>query len=198
MTGDDKMNICVYGAASDKIDIKYVKAVEELGEEIAKRGHGLVFGAGGTGLMGAVARGAHKKGGYIYGVIPSFFREAGVEPIFDKCNKIKYTDDMRERKAEMENNADAFIVLPGGIGTFEEFFEVLTLKQLGRHNKPIAVYNINGYYDKLEENFEGAVMKNFIPKTCTTLYHISSDLDSIFEYIENQPDNNFTVNELKN
>lgn len=192
------MNICVYGAASDKIDITYVQAVQELGEEIAKRGHGLVFGAGGTGLMGAAARGAYKMGGYIYGVIPSFFLEAGVEPIFDKCSKIKYTKDMRERKAEMENNADAFIVVPGGIGTFEEFFEVLTLKQLGRHNKPIAVYSINGYYDKLEENLDGAVKKNFIPQSCTSLYHISSDLDSIFEYIENQPENNFTVKQLKN
>ena len=81
------MNICVFGAASDKIDEKYIKKVELLGEILAKRGHNLVFGAGGSGLMGAAARGAYKGGAKIYGVIPHFFREEGVEIIFDKCTE---------------------------------------------------------------------------------------------------------------
>ena len=145
------MRICVFGAASPTIDPEYIQKVELLGEEMAKRGHSLVFGAGGNGLMGAAARGVHKGGGYVLGVIPKFFEEEGVEAIYDKCDKLIFTETMRQRKQTMEDNADAFIVAPGGIGTFEEHFEILTSKQLCRHNKPIVLYNVKGYYNELEE-----------------------------------------------
>ena len=120
------MKICVFGAASAHIDDIYVKKIEELGEMLAKRGHSLVFGAGATGLMGAAARGFKRGGGYIHGIIPEFFREEGVEIIYDDCDKMTYTKTMSERKQKMEDDCDAFIIAPGGIGTFEEFFEVLT------------------------------------------------------------------------
>ncbi len=143
------MKICVFGAASSEIDEIYINAVEELGENLAKRGHELVFGAGGNGLMGAAARGFKRGDGKVYGVIPSFFRDENIEAIFDKCDELIFTETMAQRKTKMEDIADAFIVVPGGIGTFEELFEVLTLKQLGRHTKPIAVYDIDGYYKNL-------------------------------------------------
>ena len=136
------MKICIFGAASAHIDDIYIKKVEELGELLAKRGHSLVFGAGATGLMGAAARGFKRGGGFIHGVIPKFFREESVELIYEDCDKITYTETMSERKKTMEDECDAFIVTPGGIGTFEEFFEVLTLKQLGRHQKAIVIYDI--------------------------------------------------------
>ena len=143
------MRICVYGAASPTIDPEYKEKVEQMGKEMVARGHSLVFGGGGHGLMGAAARGVRSAGGYIFGVIPKFFKEEEIEAIFDECDELHQPDTMRERKQMMEDNADAFMIVPGGIGTFEEFFEILTLKQLCRHNKPIAIYNLKGYYNEL-------------------------------------------------
>lgn len=191
------MNICVFGAASTKIDEKYVLAVEQLGCEMASRGHSLVFGAGGNGLMGAAARGVRKGGGHITGVIPAFFREEQIEAIFDDCDELIYTDTMRERKAKMEELADAFIIVPGGIGTFEEFFEVLTLKQLGRHDKPIAIYNIGGFYDNMEKMVYDAMQEKFIRSNCRMLYMIFSDVDELFAYVTRSNPHGLTVHDLK-
>ncbi len=191
------MNICVFGAASDKIDVKYINAVEELGEKLAKRGHNLVFGAGGSGLMGAAARGFQKGGGKIYGVIPEFFEEEGVELIFDACTELIFTETMRERKAKMEELSDAFIIVPGGIGTYEEFFEILTLKQLKRHKKPIAVYNFEGYYNDIDVSMKNAIDKKFIADNCLNLYHFSENIEEIFDYVENDHIPDYNIKELK-
>ena len=190
------MRICVFGAASPTIDPEYIKRVEELGRELARRGHSLVFGAGANGLMGAAARGVHEGAGRVLGVIPKFFDEEDVEAIYDKCDELIFTDTMRQRKETMENNADAFIVVPGGIGTFEEHFEILTSKQLCRHNKPIALYNIMGYYNELEAVMQQAMKKNFIRENCADLYAITEDLTELFDYIE-APVKDHTVKELK-
>ena len=100
-------------------------------------------------------------------------------------------------KQIMEDNADAFIVTPGGIGTFEEFFEILTLKQLCRHNKPIAIYNLNGYYNALEDAMKSAVEKNFIRENCMELYKMTDDLDALFAYIEKPVEGTRIIKELK-
>ena len=147
--------------------------------------------------MGAAARGVHSGNGRIVGVIPKFFEDDGVEAICDFCDELIFTETMRQRKQVMEDNSDAFIVVPGGIGTFEEFFEILTLKQLCRHNKPIALYNINGYYNELNEAMEQAMRKNFIRENCAELYKLTEDLVELFEYIEAPADNVRTVKELK-
>ena len=179
------MKICIFGAASAHIDDNYIKAVERLGKSLALRGHSLVFGAGGTGLMGAAARGFKAGGGHIHGVIPNFFREECVEVIYDGCDKITYTKTMAERKSVMEDLADAFIITPGGIGTFEEFFEVLTLKQLGRHGKAMAVFNIDGYYDDLEKFMQTIEKKKFITFKCSQMYQCFTDECKMIDYIEN-------------
>ena len=119
-----------------------------------------------------------------------------MEAIYDKCDELIFTDTMRQRKETMENNADAFIVVPGGIGTFEEHFEILTSKQLCRHNKPIALYNIMGYYNELEAVMQQAMKKNFIRENCADLYAITEDLTELFDYIE-APVKDHTVKELK-
>lgn len=181
------MNICVFGAASDRIDKAYIDSAFLAGELIALRGHSLVYGAGSTGLMGAAARGARAHGGYVYGVIPSFFNDIGTEIVFADCSELKYTETMRERKAEMEERADAFLVLPGGIGTFEEFFEILTLKQLGRHEKPIAVFNSEGYYDSLSDMMDQTVIKKFVPEYTKDIYKVSDSLEELFDYMETDP-----------
>lgn len=191
------MRICVYGAASPTIDKIYIDTVEEMGREMVARGHSLVFGGGGNGLMGAAARGVRDAGGYIFGVIPKFFDEEKVEAICDFCDELVQPDTMRERKQIMEDNADAFIVVPGGIGTFEEFFEILTLKQLCRHNKPIAIYNINGYYNEINYAMEQAIKKSFIRDNCRELYFMTDDLNELFGYIEAPVDNIRSVKELK-
>lgn len=191
------MKICVFGAASYEIDEKYIKLVEDLGELMAKRGHELVFGAGGNGLMGAAARGVTKGGGKIYGVIPSFFRDETIEAIYDKCDELIYTETMAQRKAKMEDLADAFIIVPGGIGTFEEFFEVLTLKQLARHTKPIAIYDIDGYYQKLEDFIDFSVGQKFIKDNCKQLYLYETDPENILKYIENDKQLKLNVHDLK-
>ncbi len=191
------MRICVYGAASPTIDPKYIEATEKMGEILANRGHNLVFGGGGNGLMGAAARGFKRGNADIIGVIPRFFDEEKVEAICDFCNQLILPDTMRERKQIMEDNADAFLVVPGGIGTYEEFFEILTLKQLCRHKKPIAVYNLFGYYNELNTTMLSAMDKEFINESCKSLYLISEDLDEIINYLENPVDNKYSIQELK-
>ena len=189
------MNICVYGAASNKIDSAYIEAVEKLGCELAKRGHSLVYGGGASGLMGAVARGVFKEKGKIIGVVPTFFNVDGV--IFEHCTELIKTKTMRERKQIMEDNADAFIMVPGGVGTFDEFFEILTLKQLKRHEKPIVVFNANGYFDKFVEMMEKAVAGGFVSNPTLHLYETISDIDEVFEYIDNYECIDFDVSDVR-
>lgn len=191
------MRICVYGGASVKIDPDYIRATEVLGEKMAKRGHDLVFGAGGTGLMGAIAKGVSDGGGKVLGVIPRFFLDKNVEIVADHCDEVIYTDTMRERKQIMEDSADAFIMTPGGIGTFEEFFEILTLKQLGQLNKPIVIFNHKNYYVELIDMMEHSIEKKFINDAVQTLYSVFEDADELLDFIENDKGTSLTVDELK-
>lgn len=179
------MNICVFGSATDAIDKKYIVEGEKLGKRLAQRGHNLVFGAGSEGLMGAVSRGVRECGGKILGVIPRFFEEKGYEAIEFDCDRLIRTQSMAERKATMGNLCDAFIVAPGGIGTFEEFFEILTLKQLGVHKKAIAVLDTDGYYKELNQMFESAIQKKFVRENCEKLYHTFKDVEELLDYLEN-------------
>ena len=139
------MNICVFGASSDRIEKAYFEEAYALGVLIAREGHQLIFGGGNEGLMGACARGVLSEGGRPLGIAPRFFDEPGIL-MKEECDFV-FTETMSERKAHMEAEADAFIALPGGIGTYEEFFEALTLKQLGQHHKPMALLNTAGYFD---------------------------------------------------
>lgn len=177
------MNICVYGASSNKIDISFMQSAENLGEKLAARGHALVFGGGTNGLMGAVARGFSKKDGKIIGIAPSFFNVDGV--LYDKCDEFIYPDTMRKRKELMEQKSDAFIMTPGGVGTFDEFFEILTLKQLGLHSKPIAIFNINGYFNNLIVTLNSAVETKFMDSRTTDLCPVFEDADELITYLEN-------------
>ena len=192
------MKICLYGASSNDIPPLYISSTEKLGEEIARRGHSMIYGGGANGLMGAAARGVKKGGGHILGVIPKFFMEDTIEHLYAFCNEVTVPETMRERKQIMEENADAFIVLPGGIGTYEEFFEILTSKQLCRHNKPIAIYNIGGFYDKIVLALKDAIEKGFIKARCLELYCITEDTDKLFEYIEAPAEEIKSIKELKN
>lgn len=179
------MKICIFGASSAHIDQLYIKAVEDLGYLLAKRGHSLVFGCGATGLMGAAARGFKRGGGFIHGVIPRFFRDDGIEQIYSECDKTTFTADMAERKRVMEDEAEAFIIVPGGIGTFEEFFEVFTLFQVGQHTSPIAVYNINNYYTLLKEFLLQCSSERCVTIQCVESCVFFSDTKKMIEWLEN-------------
>ena len=177
------MRICIYGASSTLIDPKYIEETELLGEVLASEGHGLVFGGGTEGLMGAAARGFSRKGGEIIGIAPTFFLNVdGI--LYDQCTEFIYTETMRERKQLMEEKSDAFIVTPGGIGTFEEFFEILTLKQLGRHAKPILIYNVMGYFDSMKAMMEDAIEKKFMKDTCRELYTFVDTPEAVIDYLQ--------------
>ena len=190
------MTICVYGASSELIDNEYITTTEELGRKMADRGHSLVYGAGAQGLMGAVARGMYEKGGTIVGVAPSFFNVDGV--LFENCTEMISTETMRQRKQIMEDRADCFVMTPGGIGTFEEFFEILTLKQLARHKKAIAVLNINGYYDTMEKMMQEAIAGKFMKPECSKLYKIFTDIDEMLDYLENYDEDFVDISRMKN
>jgi uncharacterized protein (TIGR00730 family) len=177
------MNICIYGASSRKLAQEYYDAAEALGALMARQGHTLVFGGGKEGIMGAVARGAHAHGGKIIGIAPRFFDQPGI--LFADCTEFIYTDTMRERKALMEEHSEAFIVLPGGIGTYEEFFEMLTLKQLGRHNKPMVMLNTRGYYDPMAAMLQNTVDEGFMSADCLELYGVCNTPEEALDYILN-------------
>lgn len=189
------MKICIYGASSNSIEKSFINAGEALGREIANQNHTVIFGGGAAGLMGAVARGAHSKNGEIIGICPSFFNVDGA--LFTDCTKMIYTDTMRERKQLLDEMSDAFIITPGGIGTFDEFFEIYTLRQLATHKKPIAIYNTNGYYNPLIDMLNNAIDKNFMPKTNLDLLFISDNPQQIIDYIKNYNPSNYEAAEYK-
>lgn len=189
------MRVCIYGASSCVIDGSFIKETEILSKKLAQNGYSLVFGCGANGLMGAAARGFYSEGAEIYGVVPRFFNVDGI--LFDNCTEIIRTDTMRERKQIMEDMSDAFITTPGGIGTFEEFFEMLTLKQLGRHSKPMIVYNINGYYDKLLDMLNTSVDEKFMNRETLELFAVLDNAEDVIKYLKEYVPAEYTPEEMK-
>ena len=176
------MELCLFGAASDAVPQVYITETESLGEALAARGHSLLFGGGSTGMMGAAARGVHRRGGRIVGVAPSFFDRPGV--LSELCDERIITQTMDERKAILEARADAFIVAPGGIGTLDEFFEVLTLRSLEQLDKPIALFNIDGYYDELLAFLNTMEAQSFLRSPLRSFLGVFSRADAMLDRLE--------------
>ena len=133
--------------------------------------------------MGAAARGVDAHHGYILGIAPTFFDQPGV--LYEHCSEFIFTETMRERKKLLEERSEATIVAPGGIGTYEEFFEILTLKSLRRLNRPIVLYNIEGYYDIIKELLGQTADRDFMDKENLKLCEFMDDPEEILDYIEN-------------
>ena len=174
--------ICVYSSSSWAIDPVYFDAASTLGREIATKEDQFLFGGGLTGLMGACARAVHQHNGQVIGIIPEALNIKGI--VYDRCDELVVTKCMRERKAIMDERSDAFIALPGGYGTLEEILEIITLKQLRYHNKPIVILNINNFYDKLLEQFETFNRQQFAKTECNELYFVTEDISSALDYID--------------
>ncbi|WP_027053328.1 TIGR00730 family Rossman fold protein [Mesorhizobium erdmanii] len=156
-------SVCVYCGSSPGRDEIYAKAGHLLGRSIAKAGLRLIYGGGTKGIMGAVAEGALKAGGKVTGIIPRFLinREA-TETALDRLDELLITDNMHERKHRMFEKSDAFVALPGGIGTVEEIVEIMTWAQLGHHRKPIVFGNVNGFWDPMLSLLDHMAAEGFI------------------------------------
>ena len=152
--------ICVYCGSSDKMHPEYLEAARWMGESIARRKLTLIYGAGCTGMMGAVADGALAAGGEVVGVIPELF--ATPQLMHTGLTRLEIVDSMHTRKARLAELADAFIALPGGFGTFEELFEMLTWAQIGLHRKPVGLLNTLDYFVPLLKMVEHAYQEGFL------------------------------------
>jgi hypothetical protein len=168
----------VFCGASAGASTEYVSQAHALGAELGRRGLGLVYGAGGVGVMGAVSDGALSTGGEVIGVIPQALmdREYGRLDLSD----VRVVATMHERKAVMHELADAFIVLPGGLGTLEEMFETLTWSQLGLQHKPLVVLNIGGYYTPLRSLLSHAVAEGFMSRADQALMGFADTVPEIW------------------
>lgn len=150
--------VCVFCGASNEYPVECIQLGYDFGKELARRGYTLVWGASNSGIMGSVARGCSDCGGNLIGIAPEFMREIEAPYVPDEYTgsyTFIETKDMSERKNKMFEIADAFVILPGGYGTMDELFEILTNKQLGLSNKPVTILNYKGYYDELVKWIEG-------------------------------------------
>ncbi len=179
-----KYYACVYGGASDHIDEKIRNEIQTLGKVITDAGYSLVYGAGATGCMGAVARGVSENGGYVMGISPHFISR--FEEIYD-CDNTVMVDTMSERKMLMEKHADVFLIAPGGIGTMDELFQVLTLKYLERIFAPVVVINIDGFYDSLLKLIDDIVKLGAAKESLFDLFEVVNSVDDerIAEILKN-------------
>lgn len=158
--------------SSTKVDRVFFDAASQLGGAIAEQGWTLVYGGNNVGPMGALAAGARTKGGRVVGISPRLFGDA-MDP---SCDEFVVAEDMRHRKAELERRASAFVILPGGIGTLEEFFEILVGRFLGLHGKPIVLVNIAGFYDPLLEMMRRGIETGFVRPSAWELVEVVTDV----------------------
>ncbi len=175
-------SLCIYCGSSDKVDHDYLVAAERMGRTIAERGLNVVFGGGGTGMMGALADGALAAGGRVIGVIPELFNTP--ELLHADLDELHVVKSMHARKAMMAELADAFIALPGGFGTLEELFEMLTWMQIGLHTKPIGLLNVRSYFDPLIELVKHAQDQGFIYHEHLELIRVDDRPDELIKRIE--------------
>ena len=173
--------ICVFSASSEAVDIAYFDAATMLGRRIAEAGWSMIFGGGTIGLMGATARAVHAEGGRVVGVIPNGLNRPGVA--YEAADELIVTKTLRERKAIMDERADAFIALPGGFGTIEEIVEVLALKQLRYHDRPVVFLNTEGFFDRLLDFFEHQVDRQFVKAEHRRLYHVANTTEDAMDHI---------------
>ncbi len=175
-------NISIFCGSSSGNEGVFVDQATQLGHEIAERGYGLVYGGARVGLMGAVAGGALSNGGKVIGVIPDFLKKKELE--LKDVSEMHVVDTMHERKALMNELSDGVIALPGGYGTLEELFEMLTWAQLALHKKPVGLLNVEGYYDALIEMSSKMIDKGFLKEEYRELLIVDDDIDLLLNKME--------------
>ncbi len=175
--------ITVFCGSNFGTDEIYEKQAYRLGEILAQRHIGLVYGGANVGLMNAVAEGSLSKGGEVTGILPVFIKDKGIA--HKNLSELIIVNTMHERKTKMNELSDGVIALPGGFGTLEEFFETLTWGQLGLHRKPVGLLNINGFYDSLKILAQTMVEKGFLKEANRKMLLISDDIDKLIDQMEN-------------
>lgn len=180
MTDHKSLNICVFCGSSPGVDPTHIRLATQLGDDIAKRRHALVYGGGGLGLMGATARAARDGGAKVTGVIPHFLN--AIEKTIPDIEH-EFVDDMHARKMRMFDLSDAFVILPGGVGTLEEVVEVMSWQRLNLHDKPIVFLSGTGYWDKLVSVFDDIIKAGFAPETLHNDIESEATIDAVFETI---------------
>lgn len=173
------MKVAVYCSSSEALDKKYYECGLEFGRLLALNGHTLVYGGYDKGIMGSVALGVKGNGGKVIGVVPEIFKDR--DPHL--CSEVIYTKDMAERKIVMEDVAEAFIALPGGIGTMDEYFEIYTLIHLNVHNKKACVYNFNHFYDDIKAYLIRSNKEGFLSDNSLSLSPFFEDAQDIIDYL---------------
>jgi uncharacterized protein (TIGR00730 family) len=174
-------SLCVYCGSRDGAQPAFASVAAEVGRWIGSHGGQLVYGGGKNGLMGIVAQATLEAGGTVVGIIPQSLADR--EWANKDCTELHIVSTMHERKAMMAERADAFIALPGGIGTFEELFEIWTLKQLGYLDKPIGLLNTNGYYETLIEFMRNTVTEGFVSDWQMDMVRMEAEADSLCEHL---------------
>lgn len=169
--------VCVYCGSGVGAETGYAEAARSLGRALVREGIGLVFGGGRIGMMGILAETVLAGGGEVVGVIPEHLREKGLA--LESVTSLRVVDGMHSRKALMADLADAFIALPGGFGTAEEFFEILTWAQIGLHAKPCGLLNVDGYFDHLVRFVDHAVGEEFIAPAHRALLLVDEEPDAL-------------------
>jgi len=182
MKQDKKKNICIFCSSSDAINKIYFEEAEKAANKIIKNNYTLIFGGANVGLMKKMAEIIHENNGNAVGVIPQRILDNNLA--CKKVNELIVTLDMNSRKAKLAELSDAFIVLPGGFGTLEELSEVITAKQLGYHNKPIIILNINGFYDNLLAFFEILYSEKVAKPVYRKIYYVTDSVEDAFRYIK--------------
>jgi len=175
--------ITVFCGSNFGTDEIFEKQAFRLGEILAQRHIGLVYGGANVGLMNAVAEGSLSKGGEVTGVLPVFIKNKGIA--HKNLTELILVNTMHERKTRMNELSDGVIALPGGFGTLEEFFETLTWGQLGLHRKPVGLLNINGFYDSLNILAQKMVEKGFLKEANRKMLLISDDIEKLIDQMEN-------------
>jgi uncharacterized protein (TIGR00730 family) len=174
-------SVCVYCGSSNDADPSYIEAAYAIGQSFAQAGLKLVYGGGGVGLMGATARGAHAAGGAVLGIIPTFLR--GREQPFDDVETV-IVDNMHERKMMMFERSDAFVVMPGGIGTLEEIVELLSWRRLDLHTKPIVFVDMKGYWKPFFELIQHTIDQKLTPASFPQSWITVTSVDQILPALE--------------
>lgn len=170
-------SLCVYCGSRPGANLAFAEAARSVGRWIGERGGQLVYGGGRNGLMGIAADATMAAGGQVVGIIPKALVER--EWAHHGCTELHVVENMHERKRMMADKADAFLALPGGIGTFEEFFEVWTWRQLGYHDKPVGLLNVGGYYDGLLTFMQSSVEQQFMGSAQMDLIRVSADMGAL-------------------
>jgi uncharacterized protein (TIGR00730 family) len=176
------MNICVFCSSSNAIADEYFMEAKKLGKKIAKAGHSLINGGANVGLMEATSISAKQNGAKTIGIIPQRMIDRSLASL--NLDEVIITTDMMTRKDRMRQISDAYIALPGGFGTLEEILEVITLKQLSYHNKPIVFVNTLGFYTHLFQQFEHSYSENFSKELYREIYFMASTAEEAMDYIE--------------